>query len=398
VGRHKTTWGAEVKNSKRILLARKSWRNLLIRRGPDWERAARGLAKRILPRDRDSDVPAARAAQAAGGLKPTLLRQVGAEVYVRSGLPGVVRRLREKRSAGAARILYYHRVNDDRDPFFEAIPVGLFERQMRYLARHYKVVSMPELMRHLTEGSSDSVVAVTFDDGYQDNYANAYPILKRYNLPATIFLTTGSLDSGEPLWFEQIAGAIKTTKCESLDLEVDIPRRFWLRTVTERIASNDQIFRVLRQLDDAGRRQWVAEILRSLEAPELENGRMLSWEQVRAMKQNGIDFGGHTVTHPFLSRLAPDAAAWEVSECKRRIEEELQHPVEFFAYPNGREEDFNPCNKEILRSAGYRAAVTTIWGLNYPSTDRLELRRGGPWEDSAAIFASKLDWYQLVNQ
>jgi len=93
-----------------------------------------------------------------------------------------------------------------------------------------------------------------------------------------------------------------------------------------------------------------------------------------------------------------ERAAWEVAECKRRIEEELQSSVGFFAYPNGREEDFTASNKEILRLAGYRAAVTTIWGMNYRSTDRMELRRGGPWEENPRLFSMKLDWYQLANQ
>jgi len=82
---------------------------------------------------------------------------------------------------------------------------------------------------------------------------------------------------------------------------------------------------------------------------------------------------------------------------KRRIEVELQGPVGHFAYPNGRDEDFAPWNKEVLRSAGYKAAVTTLWGVNDKSTDRMELRRGGPWEEDEALFAYKMDWYQLVN-
>jgi peptidoglycan/xylan/chitin deacetylase (PgdA/CDA1 family) len=87
------------------------------------------------------------------------------------------------------------------------------------------------------------------------------------------------------------------------------------------------------------------------------------------MKQHRIDFGGHTVTHPYLSRLSRERMQWEVSECKSRIEAELQAPVVHFAYPNGRCE----------------------------STDRLELRRGQAWEQDEALFAYKMDWYQLVN-
>lgn len=306
----------------------------------------------------------------------------------------------QKRSEAAARIFYYHRVNDDGDPFFPSISTAQFESQMQYLARHYKIVSMSQLMDHLREGgSSGAVVGITFDDGYADNYHNAFPILERYRIPATIFLTTGNLDSGERLWFEQLAEALKKTTREYIDVEIDIPRRLWTRTQEERLASNERIFELLRVLEDSERRAQLAEILKQLGPVACDRkNRMLTWDQVRFMGMNRIEFGGHTVNHPFLSRLTPENAAWEISECKRRIEEEVEGPVDYFAYPNGREQDLGAGSKELLRAAGYRGAVTTIWGMNYRSTDPMELRRGGPWESSPALFASKLDWYQMANQ
>ena len=290
-------------------------------------------------------------------------------------------------------------MNDDGDPFFPAISTALFEQEMRYLAKHYKVVSLSDLLTRLEDGSPERTLAITFDDGYLDNYENAFPVLQRYGLPATIFLTTGSVDSRLPLWFEQLAGAVKKTSLDHLDLELDIPRRFWMRTTAERLDANGAIFSVLRGLPDKQRRDWLDVILRQLGAVEADRdryGKMLTWDQVRLMKSRGIDFGGHTVTHPFIARLTPEQVEWEVGECKRRIEDELQLPVASFAYPNGREEDFGKWNKNVVRSAGYRAAVTTIWGLNYRSTDPMELRRGGPWEESPALFAYKMDWYELT--
>jgi peptidoglycan/xylan/chitin deacetylase (PgdA/CDA1 family) len=143
----------------------------------------------------------------------------------------------------------------------------------------------------------------------------------------------------------------------------------------------------------------LTKILRDLNPPD-EAGRrntMLAWDQVRLMKHHGVEFGGHTVTHPYLSRLPAEKVAWEVSECKRRIEAELQSEVIHFAYPNGRTEDFTSLSKATLRNAGYQTAVTTIWGVNDATTDRMELRRGQPWEQDEAMFAYKLDFYQLVN-
>ena len=340
-----------------------------------------------------------------------------ANLYFHSRMPALTRRFRdryhlnishtgrwprvsfEKRAEPSARILYYHRVNDDNDPFFPAISTKLFDEEMRFVSRHYRVVSLAKMLDVLAGGSTEPVVAITFDDGYQDNYHNAFPILQRYGLPATIFLTTGSLDSREPLWFEQLAEALQKTDREWIDLDVDGHQRFGVRTPEERLDTNGKIYDILRRLPDQERRRWLSQILGNLGGPDGTQRRdqMLTWDQVRLMKAQGIDFGGHSVTHPFISRLPREQVEWEVTECKRRIEQELQLPVDLFAYPSGREEDFGKWNKEVVRSAGYRAAVTTLWGVNYPSTDPMELRRGGPWEETPAQFAYKLDWYQLVN-
>jgi peptidoglycan/xylan/chitin deacetylase (PgdA/CDA1 family) len=412
IGRHKSDWGAEVKHSGQIVLANRSYKNLLFCLGPGGEARVRELVKDVVP----AKVLAAGQAllkqrnRGESAVKKWV-REAAANCYVRFRVPKLVQPLRsqyqlavpklslKKRQGPSARILYYHRVNDDGDPFFPAVTTALFEQEMRYLARYYKVVSLPDLVNQLENGLPGPTLAITFDDGYQDNYDNAFPVLQRYNLPATIFLTTGSIDSPQPLWFERLANAVKKTGLDHLDLEIDIPRRLWMRTTTERLRANDAIFSVLRGLPDEERRNWLDIILRQLHVPDADReryGKMLTWDQVRLMKSRGIDFGGHTVTHPFVARLRPEQVAWEVGECKRRIEQELQLPVECFAYPNGREEDFGKWNKSAVRSAGYRAAVTTIWGVNYSSTDLLELRRGGPWEQNPALFAYKLDWYELT--
>jgi peptidoglycan/xylan/chitin deacetylase (PgdA/CDA1 family) len=417
VNRHKTDWGAEVKKSKRIVLAHSSYKNVLFCRGAEWETAVRESLQTIIPekilKARYTVLPGKR------DIKSEWFRRAVAGCYFHSGLPTLTRGFRDRyelsiaangsgpkvswkrRQESGARILYYHRINDDKDPFFEAFPTAQFEEQIRHLVHHYRVASMSEIMRHLEEGTSaETLIGITFDDGYQDNYYNAFPILKQYGVKATVFLTTGGLDSRKPLWFEQLAQAVKKTPREFTDLEIDIPRRFWMRTQQERLQTNGRLFQLLRTMDDAARREWLPEILRQLGAVDdgARSEKMLTWDQIRLMNANGIDFGGHTVNHPFLSQLSPSQTAWEVSECKRRIEEEIQKPVYYFAYPNGREEDFDAVNKEVLRTVGYRAAVTTIWGVNDRTTDRMEMRRGGPWESNPALFASKMDWYDFTNQ
>lgn len=428
LGRHKSDWGAERKQSKRLLMANLSHKNVLFCRGPGWEARGRESLKRIVPENiliaRHAQLEKQRLAMLKGRATrgeqsgSEWVRELAANCYVHLRIPALMRGLRgryqlsisrngrmpnivcRRKTNPGARILYYHRVNNENDPFFPAISTSLFEHEMRFAAKHYKVVTLSALLDHLQGGPAEDVLAITFDDGYRDNYENAFPILQRYGLPATIFLTTGSIDSCEPMWFEQLALALKKTPQEFIDLEIDLPRRFWLRTQPERLESNNRIFELLRRVDDADRRQWLNQILRQLRFNEdqTRKNKMLTWDQVRFMNAHDIDFGGHTVTHPFLARMTKEQVAWEVSECKRRIEQELQAEVAHFAYPNGREEDFGKWNKEVVRGAGYRAAVTTIWGMNYPSTDPMELRRGQPWEESPALFAYKLDWYQFANE
>lgn len=422
--RHRSDWGAETKSSKKIQLADATYKNRLFCGGSEWEERARESVKRLVPnkvlaaRQERLERRSAVASQSCRAeSRHSWLQRAAAHCYFHFRLPALTRPFREqyqltvspngqltklswsRRTEASARILYYHRVNDDRDPFFPAITTALFEQEMRYLARHYKVVSLTDMVKHLEDGPQTRMLAITFDDGYQDNYQNAFPVLQRYGLPATIFLTTGGIDSRQPLWFEQLAGAIKGTPLDHVDLEIDVPRRIPLRTTAERLDANKVIFSVLRGLLDDERRHWLGALLRQLGVPEAAReprDKLLTWDQVREMKSRGIDFGGHTVTHPFISRLTQEQVAWEVKECKRRIEDELQQPVECFAYPNGKEEDFGKWNTDAIRSAGYRAAVTTIWGLNYRSTDPMELRRGGPWEQDPSLFAYKMDWYELT--
>ena len=166
----------------------------------------RSFRRRVLAMRRGRlERPVAPQAQTGGPREN--IRRAAARCYFRFGGPAAARLVRARYQASvspdgrlvhsswsrrrepAGRILYYHRVNDDGDPFFPSMPVDVFERQMRFVARRYKVVSLGRLIEHLESGSPETVLAITFDDGYRDNYESALPILQRYGLKATIFLT-----------------------------------------------------------------------------------------------------------------------------------------------------------------------------------------------------------------
>jgi peptidoglycan/xylan/chitin deacetylase (PgdA/CDA1 family) len=113
------------------------------------------------------------------------------------------------------------------------------------------------------------------------------------------------------------------------------------------------------------------------------------------MRGSGIAFGSHTETHPILSRVAPERARDEVTRSKRTIEAQLGEEAAFFAYPNGRPEDYDEGTVEALRTAGYRGALTTTFGANEAGEDPLRWRRAAAWTADPRRFALQLAWYRL---
>lgn len=212
-----------------------------------------------------------------------------------------------------ALIIGYHCVKDDANSFIRPTRVADFENQMRYLSQMYNPISLETMAQHIHDGTSlpSKAIAVTIDDGYRDNYENAYPILKKYNIPATIFLMTSLISTEEiPEWDKGYYTDKKTL--------------------------------------------------------------MMSWEQVRQMSDNNISFGSHTLTHPFLTRIPRKEAEREIHLSKEIIEQKIGKSVTTFAYPTG---DFNSEIKEIVKEAGYTCAVTTVPGKNGMHDDIHALKR-----------------------
>jgi len=290
-------------------------------------------------------------------------------------------------------ILCYHRIGIGGVPLFNGVPPEVFETQMRYLRQRRRVISLGELCRALERPQSTSqAVAITFDDGYRDMYAHAFPILRKYQLPATIFLTAGCIETGEVPWHDRIFLALKVFPGDEIELVLDRPRRFSLPTLEARLEVAAGIVRLLRRLSDEHRQECCAQIEKQVRLPKEElSGRMLTWEHVREMQQAGIGFGSHTVTHPVMSRLAPSEMERELLESKQIIEQQLGSAVRDFAFPFGQPADCGNIDAALGR-CGYRSAATTVWGINRPATSPYCLRRVQIGEErQLAMFAFKLN-------
>ena len=295
-------------------------------------------------------------------------------------------------------ILRYHRVNDENDPIFGAVPVKMFQEQMEILAKYYNVLPLEELVeRTLHRDIPPAAVAITFDDGYRDNYENSFPILKRLGLPATIFLATGPLESGAPLWHDLVFEAFRITNAEFVSVD---GKNYPLRTAAQKGTALFAFREYLRMYDYRSWGNHIEQLIAGLgvlPGSTSNRAQKLSWGEIEEMSKNDITFGAHTVTHPILTRMSLAEATEEIKASKEAIEEKLKSPIRVFAYPNGRQDDFNESIKKVLREAGFLCAATILWGTNSIDTDPFELRRIGIWETDANTYALKLGWYKFVS-
>ena len=284
-------------------------------------------------------------------------------------------------------ILAYHRIFDlDRetdfpyDPELVSASVAEFTWQMETLRRHFQPLHLSEVLRRLDEGRPlpPRAVAVTFDDGHLDNYTNAFPVLRKVGVPATIFLSTGYMDREETFWFDEVAFRLHRTPRHELELAT-LGLRLALGDAGQRRGATEEVLARMKAVPNTAR----LAALRELGVESRVDGtrgdarsRPLTWQQVREMRDGGVEFGSHTVTHPILSRLGDDDLRAELGSSKRELEEQLGRPVECLAYPVGGETAYDERVVEVARACGYRMALTYVSGPNpWPPGDRYRLRR-----------------------
>jgi peptidoglycan/xylan/chitin deacetylase (PgdA/CDA1 family) len=306
------------------------------------------------------------------------------------GFPGV-----ERRRKAQFQILFYHRVNDDVKAICDTVPVRTFAVQMELLKAHFRVLPLLDLIdASERDDVPPNAVAVTFDDGYRDNYQNAFPVLRALGLPATIFVTTGAVGSRSLLWHDRFFDAFAQSRVSSVSFEGE---RLPLRTLAEKRAAVGVCGKQLRTYDPQRRIDELRRLVGELEVPEPDpdRWRKLDWDEILEMAGAGISFGAHTVTHPVLTRVTREEAAAEIVDSREVLENQIGSRVTLFAYPNGAHGDFNESIKQVLREAGFRCAVTTVPGVNDTATDPFELRREAMWDPLPQIAALRLAWSRL---
>lgn len=293
-------------------------------------------------------------------------------------------------------ILIFHRVHARPDPLFPHEPdARRFEALMRFVAATYRVMTLGKAVDHLTQGTlPPRSLVITFDDGYADNAEVALPILRNTGLQATFFVSTGFLDGGR-MFNDSVIECLRAARHSRVDLGQFGLGAYSLDGSAGRRAAIDALLPRIKYLTQSGRNESISALLRLCGVDALPANLMMRSEQVRELHRAGMEIGAHTVNHPILCSIAPPEAEYEIGEGRRQLQSIVDAPVDVFAYPNGKPvQDYDHCHVAMVRSLGFRGAVSTLPGVGQTGDDLFQLPRFTPWGRSIPVWGARL----LMNQ
>ena len=279
----------------------------------------------------------------------------------RTGLLGLCSHIREQARGPRVAIVAYHRVGPSHYSWsLESIECERFRLHLEYFSRSFDIVPLAVLVQAVRSGTSFSsdTLALTFDDGYRDFYEYAYPMLKEFGVPATVFLGTGSIGTGRLYWWDKVGYIVHNTGTARLDLA-------WAGFDTLDDTSNpsqvtSRLLDQLKMMPEQRKERIISQLNMDsdLDIPmSLASELYLSWKELEDISREypSIEFGGHTVTQPILMNISLREVEWEVRESKQEIEKRLGKQCRLFSYPNG---DYNDHIARIVEQCGYDGAVT----------------------------------------
>lgn len=287
-------------------------------------------------------------------------------------------------------VLMYHRILPNHDPRYRDEEPGMivtpdsFRQQLRIIKQLFSVIPLSEWVRRQAAGQAlpERACAITFDDGWLDNFEFALPILQAEQIPATVFAVSGMIGSTRRFWPNRLADLLNFTKTDRASL-----RSFdWLQTLpgyqADEAPSREaiaQLIKSCKQLSDPELRMHLdlMETEASFNSPSVR--AMMNWEELQQMQTSGlIEIGSHTCHHTRLVEGLPENILYaEIVESRKQLEDRLGKPVTLFCYPNG---DVSSAAARLV-AQHYSAAVTTQFGINSPRALAHQLQRIGIHDD-----------------
>jgi len=284
-------------------------------------------------------------------------------------------------------ILYYHHVFNEKNLYHpDDLTAKEFECQISYLKQHFKILSLEQAITLLKEKRLPTkALVITFDDGYNDNYTIATPILEKHNCTATFFIATEGVDKGY-LWNDVVEHAIRNTKKETISKKI-IGNTISLSTDDDKISAFNQLVGSLKFYSSEVRNTKVQNLTQDLQVDTFPQ-TMMNKKQIQKLHEKGFTIGAHTHSHTILSTESNEKCYEELSINKECIEKMIYTPVDFLAYPNGLyERDFKQAHCSMANTLGFKAAFSTNDGGTVSTTNLHQIPRFMPYRKQLPLFA-----------
>jgi peptidoglycan/xylan/chitin deacetylase (PgdA/CDA1 family) len=334
-------------------------------------------------------------------------------------------RIRSLTGSSAIILLYHSVMKPKTDPQLLRVSPDRFRDHLDVLTSRYTLVSLSELLDRLTLGKVKSkYVAVTFDDGYADNFFNAQPALTKYGVPATVFVSSGNIDTDIEFWWDELERLLLSPGSLPGQFEIEAGGSIlrwdlegsenysrdrhaqnadWDVTCEQDPSSRHSLYRhlceILRPLPVIERDQFLAKIrswagVTSDGRPEY---RSLRTDEITRLVQDGlVEIGSHTVGHPLLSAFPINEQRREILADKARLEQIIDKSLKYFSYPYGNSSSYITETIQEVQKAGFLLACSNFPGRVYPGAHRWELPRFLVRNWDGATFERALDeWFNF---
>ena len=297
-------------------------------------------------------------------------------------------------------ILTYHRFSDTKHSY--KISSDEFEAHLNYLSKNNRVLSLSEIAENLEGGKSlpPNATVITIDDGYADAYEVAFPLLKKFGFPATLFAVTDFLDGKRWVWTDLMRHVLSETKENFVRVEFKDGEKFEaeLTDKQQRLAIASCVNSRLKKMPNEQKEAKIGEVAETLNVkiPALPSAEYapVNWEQAREMDANNFKIESHTVTHPILTNINQTQLDYELQDSKKRLENVLDRQIENFCYPNG---SLNETVWKAVENAGYKSAVTTHYGFNETGANQFTLNRIDA-QSEIESFAQSVSGFESLKQ
>ncbi len=257
-------------------------------------------------------------------------------------------------------ILMFHRVNDERSTFYCPMPVDAFRQLCEFIKANYEVIYFSEIRSHFQKTSKPAAI-ISFDDGHYDIIENALPILSKLGLKFNINIDTEVLDTGKPQDFVRVYDILNHTPIESYMNPAFMQQPIIIDRVNT-INTEKQFTNLLSNLPTKQKRE-VTDDLAAKAGMENKNfARMLNREELKLLSRKNVEFGSHSHSHSFLTKIPAEQINYELKHSKDILEGILDKKIEVLAYPNGQ---YNGQVEEIAKDTGYKYLLQTGEEINH---------------------------------